>query len=232
MANFRTHLTGGALVSAGAAFASYGQGLSDAAQTQALFAVGTAASLLPDIDADDSMPLRAVFDITGIVVGFLVAFAFAGRFGVLELVGIWAGTWLIVRWPLRMAFARFTRHRGIWHSLLMALVVALAAGIAADLRLGVAPAMAWLVAGFVLLGYVTHLILDEAASVDLLGRQVNRSFGTALKPASLRSWPGSLALIGLAVLLLGLAPEPAALLGLLGRVGVDTGNLAALWPRW
>jgi hypothetical protein len=114
----------------------------------------------------------------------------------------------------------------------MALVVALAAGIAADLRLGVAPAMAWLVAGFVLLGYVTHLILDEAASVDLLGRQVNRSFGTALKPASLRSWPGSLALIGLAVLLLGLAPEPAALLGLLGRVGVDTGNLAALWPRW
>jgi membrane-bound metal-dependent hydrolase YbcI (DUF457 family) len=232
LANFRTHLTGGALVAASAAFASYGQGLSDAAETQALFVVGTAASLLPDIDADDSTPLRAVFDIAGIVIGFLVAFAFAERFRVLELVGIWAGTWLIVRWPLRLVFARFTVHRGIWHSLLMALVLALGAAIAADLWLGVSPRLAWLVSGFVLLGYVTHLALDEMVSVDLLGRQMKRSFGTALKPASLRAWPASLSLLGLSVVLLGLVPDPGTLLALLGRFGVETGTLAAHWPRW
>jgi membrane-bound metal-dependent hydrolase YbcI (DUF457 family) len=232
LANFRTHLTGGAVVAAIAAFASYGEGLSDAAETQALFAVGTAASLLPDIDADDSKPLRAVFDIAGLVVGFLVAFAFAGRFGVLELVGIWAGTWALVRWPVRYAFARFTVHRGIWHSLLMAGVVALAAALAADLWLRLAAPLAWLVAGFVLLGFITHLVLDEVASVDLLGRQVKRSFGTALKPFSIRAWPASMGLAGLAVLLAGLAPDPEPLLALLGRAGVDTGLLAAHWPRW
>jgi hypothetical protein len=151
---------------------------------------------------------------------------------VLELVGIWAGTWLFVRWPLRLAFARFTVHRGIWHSLLMGLVVALAAGIAADGWLGLPASTAWLVAGFVLLGYLTHLVLDEVASVDLLGRQVKRSFGSALKPASLRAWPASLALLGLGVLLLGLVPEPGVLLALLGRFGVEAGALAAHWPRW
>jgi membrane-bound metal-dependent hydrolase YbcI (DUF457 family) len=232
LANFRTHLTGGAAVSAVAAFASYGQGLSGAAETQALFAVGTAASLVPDIDADDSTPLRAVFDIAGIVVGFLVAFAFAGRFRALELMFIWAGTWVLVRWPLRLVFARFTVHRGVWHSLLMALVMALGAGVAADLWLDLPAALAWLVAGFVLLGYVTHLVLDEVASVDLLGRQVKRSFGTALKPVSLRAWPASLALLALAALLVGLSPDPGALFALLGRFGVEAGLLAAHWPRW
>jgi hypothetical protein len=39
-------------------------------------------------------------------------------------------------------------------------------------------------------------------------------------------------LAGLAVLLAGLAPDPEPLLALLGRAGVDTGLLAAHWPRW
>lgn len=232
MANFRTHLTGGAVVAAAAAFASYGEGLSNAAETQALFAVGTVASLLPDIDADDSKPLRGVFDIAGLVAGFLTAFAFAERFALLELVGIWAGTWLFVSWPLRLAFARFTVHRGIWHTLLMALVLALVAAMLSELLLRLGATLAWLVGGFVLLGYVTHLVLDEVASVDLLGRQVKRSFGSALKPLSLRAWPGSLVLMGLAMVLVGLAPDPQPLLALLGRAGVQTDLLAAHWPRW
>jgi membrane-bound metal-dependent hydrolase YbcI (DUF457 family) len=232
LANFRTHLIGGAVVSAIAAFASYGEGLSDDAETQVLFVVGTVASLLPDIDADDSTPLRAVFDIAGIVVGFLVAFAFAGRFPVLELVLIWAGTWALVRWPVRLAFAHFTVHRGIWHTLLMALVLALGAAVGSDIWLRLSAAMAWLVAAFVLLGYVTHLALDEFASVDLLGRQVKRSFGTALKPVSLRAWPGTLGLLGLGALLLGLAPDPTELFALVDRFGVETGALATHWPRW
>ncbi len=232
MADFRTHLTGGALVSAVAAFSSYGQGLSGALETQILFVVGTMASLLPDIDADDSKPLRAVFDIAGMVVGFLVAFMFADRCKPLELVGIWAGVWLLVRWPLRITFARFTVHRGVWHTLLMALVLALLAGIVADLWLGVPARSAWLLTGFVLLGYVTHLVLDEVASVDLMGRRVKRSFGTALKPLSLRTWPASLVLLGVAVVLVGVSPDPNALIAMLNTTGLNATPWAAAWPRW
>lgn len=232
MANFQTHLIGGAVVSSAAAFASYGQGLSGAGETQALFTVGVAASLLPDIDADDSKPVRAVFDLAGIVIGFLVAFAFAEWLKLVDLVLIWAFVWAAVRWPIRILFARFTVHRGIWHSLLMALVLALLAAIGADLWLGLDALAAWLVGGFVLLGYLTHLTLDEIASVDLFDQRVKRSFGTALKPLSLKVWPVSLSLIGLLYVLVGLTPDPAPMLAAIRRLGIETERLAAVWPRW
>ncbi len=232
MANFRSHLTVGALMSGIAAFASYGEGLSNSTETQALFVLGTAASLLPDIDADDSKPVRGLFNIVGIVVGFLVAFRVAGRVGLFEQVGVWIGVALLVAYPLRWAFARLTVHRGIWHTQLMAIVVTLGVTVVADTLLGLDEMLAWLAGGFVLLGYLTHLILDEMASVDLLDRRVKRSFGTALKPLSLRAWPWSLVLVGLVVLLIGLTPDPAPVLAGLGEFCVSVEPLAAHWPRW
>jgi membrane-bound metal-dependent hydrolase YbcI (DUF457 family) len=232
MANFRTHLSGGALVAGMAAFASYGEGLSNSAETQALFVVGTAASLLPDIDADDSKPVRGLFNLVGIVVGFLVAFRLAERIGLLEQVMVWAGVAAVTAFPVRWAFARMTVHRGIWHSLLMAFVMTLSATVVADVLLGVSALMAWLIGGFVLLGYLTHLVLDEVASVDLLDRRVKRSFGTAMKPLSLRAWPWSIALMGLSVLLVGLTPDPEPVLAAIERLGVGTEPLLAHWPRW
>lgn len=232
MANFNAHLTGGALVSGIAAFASYGEGLSSSAETQALFVVGIAASLLPDIDADDSKPARGIFNLTGVVIGFLVAFALAGRIGLLEQVLIWLGVAAAIAFPVRWAFAKMTVHRGIWHSLLMALVLSLAASVAVDRLLGLAPLIAWLAGAFVLLGYLTHLVLDEIASVDLLDRRVKRSFGTALKPFSLRAWPASLALAGVAVVLAGLTPSPEPVFFAIEQLGLETGPLQAHWPRW
>ena len=232
MANFRSHLTGGALVSGAAAFASYGEGLSTSAETQALFVLGTAASLLPDIDADDSNPVRGLFNVAGIVVGFLMAFRLAGHVGLLEQVGVWIGVALLIAFPLRWAFGQLTVHRGIWHTLLMAVVMTLSATVVADSLLGLDAVLAWLAGGFVLLGYLTHLVLDEIASVDLLDRRVKRSFGTALKPVSLRAWPWSLVLMGLTVLLIGLTPDPGPVLAGVSQLGIETEHLAARWPRW
>ncbi|WP_462322070.1 metal-dependent hydrolase [Halochromatium sp.] len=232
MANFRSHLTVGALVSGVAAFASYGEGLSNAVETQALFVLGTAASLLPDIDADDSKPVRGLFNIVGIVVGFMVAFRLAGRVGLFEQVGIWLGSALLIAFPLRWAFAKLTVHRGIWHTLLMAIVITLTVTVVADSLLRLGPVLAWLAGGFVLLGYFTHLTLDEVASVDLLDRRVKRSFGTALKPLSLRAWPWSLVLMGLTVLLIGLTPDPAPMLAGISQLCIAIEPLEAYWPRW
>ncbi|MBK1617039.1 hypothetical protein CKO42_00945 [Lamprobacter modestohalophilus] len=232
VANFRSHLTGGALVSGVAAFASYGEGLSSSTETQALFVLGTAASLLPDIDADDSKPVRGLFNVVGIIVGFWVAFRLAGLVGLFEQVAVWIGVALLIAFPLRWAFARLTVHRGIWHTLLMAVVITLIVTVVADTLLRLDAVLAWLAGGFVLLGYVTHLTMDEIASVDLLDRRVKRSFGTALKPISLRAWPWTLVLMGLSVLLIGLTPDPALVLAGVGHLGIATEPLAAHWPRW
>lgn len=232
MANFQTHLTGGALVASVAAFACHQQGLADTGQTEWLFGIGVVASLLPDIDSNDSKPVRAAFALLGVALGFMVAFALAEHLAPVDMMLVWVAVGLAVRFPLRWLFARATVHRGVWHSLLMALVLAVAATIAADTLYGLPPILAWLVGGFTLLGYITHLTLDELASVDLLGRRIKRSFGTALKPLSLRAWPASLILIGLLVVMVGITPDPAPLIETVARFGLPAETLAANWPRW
>jgi hypothetical protein len=185
MANFSGHLYGGAFVSAAGALGVYSLGWAGPEQTQMLFFLGVAGGLLPDIDSDNSAPVRGFFTLLGVALAFLVSFTLVGRFPVLELALIWCGIFVLIRYGLFELFARLTVHRGVWHSWLGALFAGLAATNIAFHLAGLAAWDAWLAGAFVTGGYLTHLTLDEMASVDLLGNRVRRSFGTALKPFSL-----------------------------------------------
>jgi hypothetical protein len=197
MANFNTHLYGGALVSSAAALGLYSAGLAGPQETQTFFFLGVAGGLLPDIDSDSSAPVRGFFTLLGIALAFLVSFALVGRFPVLELVLIWGAVFLVVRYGVFELFARCTVHRGAWHSWLAAVFVGLATANAAHHLLGLSAWESWVGGIFVALGYFTHLCLDELASVDLLGNRVKRSFGTALKPFSTAApWASAIMLAG------------------------------------
>ena len=63
-------------------------------------------------------------------------------------------------------------------------------------------ALAWLTGLFVLIGFITHLVLDEIYSVDIEGVSIKKSFGTALKLFDYRSW---LASGGMAIALIAVA---------------------------
>jgi hypothetical protein len=78
---------------------------------------------------------------------------------------------------------------------------------AAHHGLGMSAGESWAAGGFVALGYLTHLCLDELASVDLLNHRVRRSFGTALKPFSLAAPRASLAMLVSVLVLAYLAPS-------------------------
>jgi hypothetical protein len=201
MASFTAHLYGGAAVSAGAALALQGFGWAEPQQTQLLFVLGVVGGLLPDIDSDGSKPVRGAFTLLGVVLAFFAGFALMDRFPVGELLLIWGGVFVLVRYGFLELFARFTVHRGIWHSWLAAAFAGLATTNLAHHMAGLAPWDAWLAGAFVALGYLTHLSLDELASVDLFGHRVRRSFGTALKPFSIASPGASLAMLAAVVLL-------------------------------
>jgi hypothetical protein len=206
MANFSVHLYGAAAVSSAASLGVYGLGWVGPELTQILFFLGVTGGLLPDIDADGSAPVRGFFTLLGVVLGFLVSFALVGQLAIVDLTLVWVGAFLLVRYGVFEAFARFTVHRGIWHSWLAAGFAGLAVANLAHHVLAVPEWESWLAGAFVTLGYLTHLCLDELASVDLLGRRVKHSFGTALKPFSLAS-PGATAAMMVGVLALGwLAP--------------------------
>ena len=78
-------------------------------------------------------------------------------------------------------FARFSVHRGVFHSLLAAVFFGFLTTSLTYHLFRLSALGAWMSGLFVSVGYVIHLVLDEIYSVDLTGARVKRSFGTALK---------------------------------------------------
>ena len=66
--------------------------------------------------------------------------------------------------------------------------------------------MAWLAAGFMFLGYLVHLTLDEMYSVDVMDIRIKSSFGTALKLMDFRHPTAGAVMAVATVLALWLSP--------------------------
>jgi hypothetical protein len=228
MANFQTHLNGGILVSGAAVLALHRGGLAGDDQTLPYFVLGVVGSLLPDIDADTSKPVRAFFSVLGAGLAFAMTLPLIGRFLPMELALIWGAVFLCVRYGFFVIFSRYTVHRGIWHSWLGIAVAALAATNACYWLWDQSPATAWIAGLMVGIGYLTHLCLDELYSVDLLNSQVKRSFGTALKPFSLSDPWSSLGMLILVGVLAWYAP-PADHWADVGRFTEDL--VDSLWIK-
>lgn len=211
MANFKTHLITAAGISGAAAFVGAQAGLASFAEAPALLVLGTLGGLLPDIDSDHSTPIKIGFTLLAFSLAFVAMFAFLGRFSELHLVGIWLGVFLGVRYAVLELFARFTVHRGAFHSLLAATFFGLGAVCLSWHVFESSRLSAWLHGVFVALGYSVHLLLDELFSVDLLNRRLKRSFGTAFKVVSLEYWGASLLLLAATTAVYSFTPPYAGL---------------------
>lgn len=206
MANFQTHLNGGIVVSAAVTLGLHTAGVLQEGQTLTYFALGVVGSLLPDIDSDVSKPANALFSVLGAGLAFVMTLPLMGRFLPLELVFIWLGVFLCVRYGFFEIFARFTVHRGVWHSWLGIAAATLGSTNLAYWVWHLPPRAAWIAGLVVGIGYLTHLLLDELSSVDLFNSRVKRSFGTALKPFSLDDPLSSAAMLTVVLTLAWLAP--------------------------
>ncbi len=207
MANFQTHLNGGIAVSGAVVLGLHGAGLVEPGKTLAYFALGVAGSLLPDIDADASRPVRVFFNLLGVTIAFALTLPLVDRFLPLDLALIWLGIFLGVRYLVLEVFTRLTVHRGIWHSWLGAAAAVLVTVNVAWWLLEQSARSSWIAGSMVGIGYLTHLLLDEIYSVDLLNSRVKRSFGTALKPFSLADPVSSVAMLAVVLGLAWLAPS-------------------------
>lgn len=218
MANFKTHFFVAAGVSGVAAIACMKAGVVQATETPVLLALGTFGGLLPDIDSDHSVPIRISFNLLAFALAFLMMSVFINRYTVLELAAVWIGVFVGVRYLVLELFIKLTTHRGSIHSLLAGAFFALCAVAVSEHWFAKPGAIAWMYGAFVGLGFVTHLLLDELFSVDLLNRRVKRSFGTALKIASLEYWQSSLLLL-------------VATLFLYSALSYPKGFYAATWDK-
>jgi membrane-bound metal-dependent hydrolase YbcI (DUF457 family) len=216
LASFAVHLGVGLSGSALAATSMLAANLASPVEMLAYLMLGTIGSLLPDLDADNSMPIQISFTALSIVLAFAGMFWLTQVFtSVIELLVIWCGIYLFFRWLVFALFTHLTTHRGIFHSVPAAAFFGLITAIAAERLGGQAPLQAWAAGGFVSFGYLLHLVLDEIYSVNLFGLRTKRSFGTAFKFWSSNSHAASLYLYAACIGLCLLAPERADIIKLL-----------------
>ncbi len=208
MANFTTHIAVGTVVAGSLATLTLAADVIAPENLIPVTLAGVLGSVLPDIDLKDSRPSRALFAGLGIFFSFAVLFSAAGRYSIAELWILWLGTLVGVRYGLHAVFHNLATHRGIWHSILAGLFCAAATALVFSSILGRHAGVAWLAGGFMLVGYLVHLILDEIYSVDVMDRRVKSSFGTALKLFDRRYPYASASMAAAAAAMMWLAPPP------------------------
>lgn len=231
MADFHTHLRFAALGSGGFSVALLSVHQATPTEAFSYFLLGTIGGLLPDIDAENSIPVRLAFGLGSLVGAFLAAIYLPWGYSLGERLLVGVLTYLLLRYVVLAAFNASTKHRGVIHSLPAALFFGFAiTGISHHL-FHTPPIVAWWQGAFTSFGFILHLLLDEWYSVDLYGMQLKVSFGTALKLYQ----PGHLLASALMYLAAGLSylltPTPHAWLAIAGNRRLYRAMAAQFWPQ-
>jgi membrane-bound metal-dependent hydrolase YbcI (DUF457 family) len=153
--------------------------------------VTTLGGVLPDLDSDSGVPQRELFGLAAAAVAFLALRPLEEHGYALEERAVLAGAvYPFVRYGLREIFGRLTVHRGMFHSIPALFIAGLAVFL---LDHGPSPLARLVLAGGTMLGFLSHLLLDELWAIDFMGfrLRLNRFAGSALKLFS-PSWPATL----------------------------------------
>jgi len=215
MANFNTHLNVAALLTGVSSASLVAAGHVELNTAIWLWFLGTIGGLLPDIDSDNSTSLDTIFNIFAFtVIIFIMRYISGDDFrdlSFLEVIAVPVVTYGLMKYGLRAIFERLTVHRGSCHSLLFLVLCGLATtqiiSSVDSINSSNADMIAWLSGGFIFLGGLIHLTLDEVYSVDLRNIKIKRSFGTALKIADFDNILLTLAMITAVGVLWYLTPE-------------------------
>lgn len=150
-----------------------------------LWVAAVLGSVLPDMDSDSGIPFHVSFGSLSLVAATLTASS-AYQETPTEFVRVllWGiGTLILVYFGIGFVFKRFTRHRGMAHSLPAALVAGLLTFFLAS-HFSFSDQEAFVLGVAMTAGYVGHLILDELyAAVNFHGTPFlpNKALGSALK---------------------------------------------------
>jgi membrane-bound metal-dependent hydrolase YbcI (DUF457 family) len=186
MAGFKTHIATSTTL--GVAYGAAGYWLLDGPYERlpaatCLLGVGlcSVSGMLPDLDSDKSIPLRETVAFTAAVVPMLLIDRFQHLGLSAEMMVLVGGIiYVAIRFGFFSLLKRYTVHRGMFHSIPAALIAAELAFLLCSCETALPR---YYKAGAVLLGYMSHLVLDEMYSIEWKrGRwQFKKSFGTALK---------------------------------------------------
>lgn len=178
MADFQTHVQTssglGAVYAVGGALMGY--------PTDACLLAGGLCGLsgmLPDLDSDTGVPFRETTAFVAAISPMLMIDRWVSMgFSVESMVLSGAGIYLGIRFGLFKLLQWYTIHRGMFHSLPAMVIVGQIAFLLCTCH---SLETRYFKAAGMMLGYLSHLVLDEIYSVDFYNLRIKKSFGTAVK---------------------------------------------------
>ncbi|MDQ5952495.1 MAG: hypothetical protein QG626_623 [Patescibacteria group bacterium] len=187
MASFRTHVSFGIAFGVLSGLAIIALALVPDTWSFSILA-GLAVTLgaqLPDMDSDSGLPFHITFGSLALVIGVLTSW-YSYSVILVSLGGaILAGgiaifsVWIVIG----TVFKKFTKHRGMAHSIPVAVLAGLVTFSIGN-TLNVEEWQSFLLGTSITCGYILHLVLDEIwAGLNFHGHLFvpNRAFGSALK---------------------------------------------------
>lgn len=208
MAAFREHVTFSSVLGIG-----YGAALwhflgADPGHAVLAGCLCGASGMLPDVDSDSGKPVRELFGLFAVAGALGTLLIVKRRLGLDGEIAFLAavGVYVFVRVVMATVFKKITVHRGMCHSLPAAVIVAAIFYLLYD---GPVEYGKYSMAGAALLGFLSHLVLDEIYAVDLRGvvPKLNAFAGTALKLRSSSMWANTVCWLIMGALLYQIAVE-------------------------
>lgn len=181
MANFNTHLNGAFAVSGIAALTIYKAGLIDDSGFLMCVALGTIGGLLPDLDSDNSTPIKLGFNLASFMFAFGLVMHWRDDLSLVALIALWLAGYGFMRYVVFKLFTSMTVHRGVIHSVPYMAILGLGLTCFSYYVMENALTASWFFGLFLFGGALVHLSLDELYSVNLSGMKMKRSSGTAMK---------------------------------------------------
>ncbi len=181
MANFNTHLNVAFMVSGTLSLTVYKAGLIDDSGFLMCVALGTIGGLLPDLDSDNSTPIKLGFNIISFIFAFGLVMHWRSELSLLALIVLWLVGYGFMRYVVFSVFTTITVHRGVIHSVPYMAILGLGLTCLSYYGLQLPLTISWFYGSFLFIGALVHLLLDELYSVNLSNMKMKRSSGTAMK---------------------------------------------------
>jgi len=181
MANFNTHFTVAATASSVVSGTLLSMEVVTPEQAVVAFFIGTLGGLLPDVDSAHSTSIKVGFNVLSLLLTIMMIFIKSSTYSIVEMFIMAALVFSAIRYGLLELFRKISKHRGMFHSVPVALIWGVVVSILMHFFFGLNSLVSWVYGFMVTFGYLVHLTLDETYSVDLGNRRIKKSFGTALK---------------------------------------------------
>ena len=176
MADFKTHVSVGTFTGFMLMVATFLLHWSTSIGSAVMVFFATAVgAFLPDLDSDSGLPVRIIFGVYSFVAAAVAFYVlYSAGVSIYLVVFIPILVYLGVRFGVAPLFAKYTEHRGIFHSIPACLLSFFITLVFADLtRLSLLDK--FVVALAVGTGYLCHLVLDEVFATNFLFGKTKRS---------------------------------------------------------